>query len=46
MNAMTMEFPVRDGKEFQKLKQGMRIEAMVVQEVDGYDYWMEEIQEK
>lgn len=38
MEAMTMEFPVRDGAEFAKLKPGARIEATV--NVQDLDYWL------
>jgi Cu/Ag efflux protein CusF len=38
MEAMTMEFPVRDGAEFAKLKPGLEIEATV--NVRDLDYWL------
>lgn len=38
MEAMTMEFPVKDGAEFAKLKTGARIEATV--NVQDLDYWL------
>jgi protein SCO1 len=41
MEAMTMEFPVRDGSEFAKLKLGLEIEATV--NVQDIDYWLSEI---
>lgn len=41
MEAMTMEFPVRDKAEFAKLTQGQRIRATI--NVQGYDYWLTEI---
>ena len=41
MEAMTMEFPVRDGSEFAKLKPGLEIEATV--NVQDIDYWLSEI---
>jgi protein SCO1/2 len=42
MEAMTMEFPVRDRAEFAKLREGMRIQATV--EVQDLDYWLTSIQ--
>lgn len=38
MEAMTMEFPVKDGAEFAKLKTGAHIEATV--NVQDLDYWL------
>lgn len=38
MEAMTMEFPVRDASEFAKLKPGLEIEATV--NVQDLDYWL------
>lgn len=43
MEAMTMEFPVRDQKEFEKLAAGKRIRATVYVTEDG-DYWLGKIQ--
>jgi len=42
MKAMTMEFPVKDQAEFNKLKIGDRITATVF--VRDLDYWIGEIQ--
>jgi protein SCO1/2 len=42
MEAMTMEFPVRDKTEFAKLTEGKRIRATVF--VQDLDYWIAEIQ--
>lgn len=42
MDAMTMEFPVKDAAEFAKLKAGDRIKATVF--VKGMDYWIGEVQ--
>jgi protein SCO1/2 len=42
MEAMTMEFPVRDQAEFAKLAPGKRIRATV--HVQELDYWISEIQ--
>ena len=42
MKAMTMEFPVKDQAEFNKLKVGDRITATVF--VRDLDYWIGEIQ--
>ena len=41
MEAMTMEFPVRDKAEYAKLAQGMRIRAAV--HVQDLDYWLSDI---
>ena len=41
MEAMTMEFPVRDGAEFAKLNAGLTIEATV--NVQDIDYWLTDI---
>ena len=43
MEAMTMEFPVKDKQEFEKLKVGETIRAKVV--VQGTDYWLSGISE-
>lgn len=42
MEAMTMEFPVRDKSEFAKLAEGRRIKAIV--EVQDLDYWLTSIE--
>jgi Cu/Ag efflux protein CusF len=42
MEAMTMEFPVRDTAEFAKLAEGKRISATV--NVQELDYWLTGIQ--
>ena len=38
MPAMTMEYPIRDKQELQKLKVGEQIQAKVL--VQGTDYWL------
>ena len=38
MEAMTMEFPVRDAAEFARLGEGKRVRATV--NVQGFDYWL------
>jgi|SRR5581483_2113982 len=43
MEAMTMEFPVKDPAEFDKLKTGETINATV--NVQGNRYWVSNIQE-
>jgi Cu/Ag efflux protein CusF len=43
MPAMTMEYPVKDKQEFQKLKAGEQIQAKVV--VQGTDYWLTSVGE-
>ena len=44
MEAMTMEFPVRDKAEFAKLSEGKRIRATVL--VQDLDYWLEDIRQE
>ena len=43
MPAMTMEYPVKDKQEFQKLKAGEQIQAKVI--VQGTDYWLANVSE-
>ena len=43
MEAMTMEFPVKDQAEFNKLREGEKINATVF--VQGNSIWVAEIQE-
>src|ERR1700719_1820560 len=43
MEAMTMEYPVKDKIEFDKLRTGEKINATVF--VQGNSYWVGEIQE-
>ena len=43
MPAMTMEYPVKDKQEFQKLKAGEQIQAKVL--VQGADYWLADVSE-
>jgi Cu/Ag efflux protein CusF len=43
MEAMTMEFPIRDAREFEKLSIGKRISATVF--VTGDEYWLGKIAE-
>ena len=43
MPAMTMEYPIKDKQEFQKLKVGEQIQAKVV--VQGTDYWLASVRE-
>jgi len=41
MEAMTMEYPVKDPQEFGKLKVGENIQAKVT--VQGTDYWISSV---
>jgi Cu/Ag efflux protein CusF len=41
MGAMTMDFPVRDDKEFSSLHEGDKIDGTVF--VQGLDYWVGDI---
>jgi Cu/Ag efflux protein CusF len=43
MEAMTMEFPVKDQPEFDKLRAGEKINATVF--VQGNNYWVADIHE-
>ena len=43
MEAMTMEFPVKDQADFNKLREGEKINGTVF--VEGTTYWVGEIQE-
>jgi protein SCO1/2 len=41
MDAMTMEYPVKDAQEFGKLKVGGNIQAKIM--VQGTDYWISSV---
>ena len=41
MEAMTMEYPVKDPQEFGKLKVGANIQAKIT--VQGTDYWISSV---
>ncbi len=41
MEAMTMEYPVKDPQEFGKLKVGQNIQAKIT--VQGTDYWISSV---
>jgi Cu/Ag efflux protein CusF len=45
MDAMTMDFPVRQESEFNKLKSGQKIRATVHQRESDFDYWISGIHE-
>lgn len=45
MEAMTMEFPVRDPKLFGMLRKGAKIRARVYEIPSEYEYWIGEVQE-
>lgn len=40
MRAMTMEFPVKDAGDFQKLKPGVRLRASVFVRPADLEYWI------
>jgi Cu/Ag efflux protein CusF len=44
MEAMTMEYPVKDKQEFSKLKVGEKIQAKIL--VQGTDYWIAAVEEE
>ncbi len=43
MDAMTMEFPVKDPKILDRLRVGANIRARVNQSDSNYDYWIDEV---
>ena len=43
MEAMTMDYPIRDKRAFAKLRVGEKIQAKI--SVQGHDYWIATIQE-
>ena len=43
MEAMTMEFPVKDPAEFAKLQAGQKITATVHTRPDSFEYWITDI---
>ena len=43
MEAMTMDFPIKDKQEFAKLKVGEKIQAKI--SVQGTDYWISTVNE-
>ena len=43
MGAMTMEFPVKDAGDFQKLKPGIRLRASVFVRPADLEYWIAKI---
>lgn len=45
MEAMTMEFPVKEGSQFAKLKAGSQIRATVFQRPSDFDFWIGEVKE-
>jgi hypothetical protein len=40
MEKMTMEFPVKDRKEFAKLRAGQHIRAKVFQHPSDFEFWI------
>jgi Cu/Ag efflux protein CusF len=46
MEAMTMEFPVRDPAEFTKLRAGQKITATVHTRPDTFEYWISDIHQE
>ena len=44
MEAMTMEYPIKDQQEFTKLKVGEKIQAKIL--VQGTDYWIATVNEE
>jgi Cu/Ag efflux protein CusF len=44
MEAMTMDFPVKDDAGFAKLQLGVKLTASLVRRPSDYEYWIENIQ--
>ncbi len=44
MAAMTMEFPVKEAKDLEKLKAGAQIRAAVFQQPSDFEYWIAEVE--
>lgn len=45
MEAMTMDYPVRDKQDFAKLRVGEHIQARVLQRPSDFEFWIDEIRE-
>jgi len=43
MEPMTMDFPVANASEFQKLKPGQAVEGRLNQDLDTLDYWVDQL---
>lgn len=43
MEAMTMDFPVPESSDFERLKEGARIRATVCSRQSDYEYWIREV---
>ena len=43
MAAMTMEFPIKEKVDFEKLKEGIRIKAALFQRPADLEYWIAEV---
>ena len=43
MEAMTMEFPVKDEADWKKLRPGLRIHAKVLHQPDEFKYWIADV---
>jgi len=44
MAAMTMEFPVKEASDLEKLKEGVRFRAALYQRPSDFEYWLAEVQ--
>lgn len=42
---MTMEFPVKNREDFDRLRVGMKIRAKVFDRPSTYEYWLEQVEE-
>ncbi|MBS1833607.1 MAG: copper-binding protein [Acidobacteria bacterium] len=43
MEPMTMDFPVPNAAEFQRLKPGQTVEGRLNQDLDTLDYWVDQL---
>ncbi len=44
MEAMTMEFPVRNASDWKKLRPGLRIHAKVFHQPEEFKYWIADVE--
>ncbi|MFN0170182.1 MAG: copper-binding protein [Bryobacteraceae bacterium] len=44
MEAMTMEFPVRNASDWKKLRPGLRIQAKVFHQPEDLKYWIADVE--
>ncbi len=44
MEAMTMEFPIKDAKQFAMLRPGLKVKAKLFQRPADFEYWVGDIE--